>query len=636
MYTQAALKQPRRLREDLIGELLAGRYRIEHKLGEGAMGAVYRARHVKVGRLFAIKVLHAHLLDEHKLARRFEREAELAGRLHHPNVIGVVDVSETPDGRCYLVMDYVEGMNLASILTRAPMPAPRIIPLVRQLLEGLYHAHEAGLIHRDFKPENVLVEKDDHGREVPRIVDFGISILRDGGASSDGAGRLTTDGLVLGTPHYMAPEQAIDDPIDHRIDLFALGIVVYEMLCGRLPFDGTGAEVARANMLLDPPPIAQRVPHLQVDPLLEAFARRLMAKDRNHRPATAKHARELLDLIQSDRVAAATALGVPATASADAPAAARTSHVSPPPHARTSSRQEAPTIPGTPARGASLQPGSARQAISVDPLRRSAAPTSSRRHWRIAGGLGLAVAAAIAVLLVAAGDGKRATPPEAQQLAMAVPQTPAAAAPVAAAEPAAREPARAPTTPARPPEVAGGTVAPAVFDAGSGIAIQVQLAVSPIPMKPAPAAPAPAPVAPATAPAPRAAKPEPSASERAKRAALEPDLASTTMSSGASRPDAAKATAERGHGRPAPAEAPAESPAPTQGDANQRLLAEYRQLNSELTALEQVQGSATTQDLWQLYRHVGYYAAIQDDSKRQTLIANLATIRAELAKRKQR
>ena len=164
------------------------------------------------------------------------------------------------------------------------MPPQRVIHLTRQLLEGLYHAHEQGLIHRDFKPENVIVERDTHGAEVPRIVDFGIAILREGGDSTDGPGRLTTNGLVLGTPHYMAPEQAVADPIDHRIDLFALGIMVYEMLCGKLPFDGTGAEVARANLLLDPPPIAERVPYLDVDPLLEAFARRLMAKKRDAAP----------------------------------------------------------------------------------------------------------------------------------------------------------------------------------------------------------------------------------------------------------------------------------------------------------------------------------------------------------------
>ncbi|HEY6175253.1 MAG TPA: serine/threonine-protein kinase, partial [Kofleriaceae bacterium] len=296
--------------DSLVGRVLAERYQILHRLGEGAMGAVYKARHVKVGRLFAVKVLHARTLEDSKVVKRFEREAELAGRLRHPNVIGVVDVGEIDNTR-YMVMDFVEGPDLAKLLDEAPMPPERIIRLVRQMLEGLYHAHEQGLIHRDFKPENVIVERDPHGGELPRIVDFGIALLREGGDAGDGTGRLTTNGLVLGTPHYMAPEQAVADPIDHRIDLFAMGIVIYEMLCGRLPFDGSGAEVARANLLLDPPPIHQRVPHLVVDPLLEAFSRRLMAKKRDARPATARAARELLDLIERDRIAAAAALGVP-------------------------------------------------------------------------------------------------------------------------------------------------------------------------------------------------------------------------------------------------------------------------------------------------------------------------------------
>jgi serine/threonine-protein kinase len=305
--------------DKLLGQILAERYHVLQRLGEGAMGVVYKARHVKVGRMFAVKVLHPRMLADPKVVRRFEREAELAGRLHHPNVIGVVDVGEV-DGTRYMVMDFAEGPDLAKLLDEAPMTPERIIGLVRPMLEGLYHAHEHGLIHRDFKPENVIIERDSHGVEVPRIVDFGIALLRDGGDSVDGAGRLTTNGLVLGTPHYMAPEQAVADPIDHRIDLFALGIVVYEMLSGRLPFDGSGAEVARANLLIDPPPIRQRVKHLEVDPLLEAFARRLMAKKRTARPATAKAARELLDLIEHDRGAAAAQLGVPVARSGRAAA----------------------------------------------------------------------------------------------------------------------------------------------------------------------------------------------------------------------------------------------------------------------------------------------------------------------------
>src|SRR4051812_44377774 len=160
--------------DKLVGQTLANRYLIESRLGEGAMGAVYRAKHVKVGRAFAVKVLHPRLLEDRKVLQRFEREAELAGRLRHPNVIGVVDVGETGDGLRYMVMDFAEGPDLASLLSEAPFPPQRVMTLTRQMLEGLYHAHEAGLIHRDFKPENVIVERDSHNAEVPRIVDFGI------------------------------------------------------------------------------------------------------------------------------------------------------------------------------------------------------------------------------------------------------------------------------------------------------------------------------------------------------------------------------------------------------------------------------------------------------------------------------
>ena len=300
--------------DKLIGEVLASRYQIEARLGEGAMGSVYKARHVKVGRPFAVKVLHPRLLEDQKQLQRFEREAELAGRLHHPNVIGVVDVGETSDGLRYMVMDFAEGHDLAWLISEAPMAPERVIHLTRQMLEGLYHAHEEGLIHRDFKPENVIIERDSHDEEVPRIVDFGIAILREGGEFTGGAGRLTTNGLVLGTPHYMAPEQAVNDPIDHRIDLFALGIMIYEMLCGKLQFDGHGAKVARANLMLDPPLIADRVPYLEVDPLLEALSRKMMQKNPDDRPATAKAAREILDLIVKDRQAAAAMLNVPLAA----------------------------------------------------------------------------------------------------------------------------------------------------------------------------------------------------------------------------------------------------------------------------------------------------------------------------------
>src|SRR5262249_22020300 len=318
------------------------------------------------------------------------------GRLRHPNVVGVVDVGETADGFRYMVMDFAEGDDLATLLNEAPMPAQRVIHLTRQMLEGLYHAHEAGLIHRDFKPENVIVEKDEHGTEVPRIVDFGIAILREGGDSTSANGRLTTNGLVLGTPHYMAPEQAVADPVDHRIDLFALGIVIYEMLSGKLPFDGTGAEVARANLMLDPPAIAKRVPYLEVDPLLEAFARKLLAKSRDMRPPTAKAARELLDLIERDRPAAAAALGVPLEVGTRPPAV--TAPVEPPPPvSETLPAISAPIAALPMAKAVAIpEPTAAQRNIVTDPM----ADRRSSGLAIVAGIVALVIVAVVVVLIV--------------------------------------------------------------------------------------------------------------------------------------------------------------------------------------------------------------------------------------------
>jgi len=320
--------------ESLLGEVIASRYCIEAHLGHGTMGTVYRARHIKLGRMFAIKILHPRLLGDDNIRRRFDREAELAGSLHHPNVVSVVDTGETPDGLCYLVMDYAEGATLLALLGElAPMPGPRVIALVSQLCAGLEHAHERGLIHRDFKPENVIVERARDGVDIPKIVDFGVAILRDDAVSTR-SDRLTSFGLVLGTPHYMAPEQATGAPIDHRIDLFALGVMTFEMLTGRPPYDGDGVDLALANLVQATPVMSVRVPGLRVDPLLEAFTRMLMMKPRDARPATAKAARDLIELIGRDRPAAAAALGVEleGTPAAPAPPRAKPAPASPPAH----------------------------------------------------------------------------------------------------------------------------------------------------------------------------------------------------------------------------------------------------------------------------------------------------------------
>jgi serine/threonine protein kinase len=289
---------------DLVGVTIGNRYVVEQKLGVGSTGVVYRAHHTRLTRLFALKVLHRGLLADDKAVRRFEREAQLAGALAHPNVVSVVDVG-IHDGVPYLAMEHAEGASLASLIAEGPMPAARVIGILGQLCFGLAHAHERSIIHRDLKPENVIVEAAG-GVETPRIADFALAILREVGDAE----RLTAAGVVLGTPAYMAPEHATGAGLDHRVDLYALGVICFQMLTGVLPFAGSNVEIAMASFRDPPPAMAARVPGLVVDPLLEALTRALLEKKPEARPRDANEVRELLDLIETDRDAAAARLGV--------------------------------------------------------------------------------------------------------------------------------------------------------------------------------------------------------------------------------------------------------------------------------------------------------------------------------------
>jgi hypothetical protein len=278
---------------DLIGVTIADRYVIEQKLGVGPLGVVYRAHHTKLTRLFAIKLLHRGLLANTASVQRFGREAALAGALRHLNVVGVVDVG-IHDGLPFLAMDHADGVPLSQLLG-APMPPRRAIGLLRQLCAGLAHAHDQNLIHRDLKPDNVIIEMtlDD---EIPRIADFGTAILRDAGTGE----RLTAAGVVLGTPAYMAPEQALSRPIDHRADLYALGVLAYQMLTGVLPFTGSGVDIAVANAQHAVPAMSVRVPGLDVEPRLEALVRSLLEKVPSARPPDANAVRRALELLDQE------------------------------------------------------------------------------------------------------------------------------------------------------------------------------------------------------------------------------------------------------------------------------------------------------------------------------------------------
>ncbi|MEO6776427.1 MAG: serine/threonine-protein kinase [Kofleriaceae bacterium] len=290
-----------------VGAIVLERYRVEAELGAGAMGVVYRARHTKLDRLVALKVMHEHLMHEPSLMSRFQREAKVAARLAHPNVAAVLDVGETEDRKQVIVLELVEGTSLDEIMDEFPLAPERIVRFVAHLLRGLDHAHAMGLVHRDLKPDNVIVERDASGAETARIVDFGIATLVENDGTLE---KLTGTGMIIGTPLYMAPEQARAEPVDHRADLYALGIMLYEMLSGTSPFAGSAMEVAVAKMDKDPPPIAERAPGVAVDPVLAAFMAKLIARKPDQRFATARDALDVIETYRRDRDAAAALLGV--------------------------------------------------------------------------------------------------------------------------------------------------------------------------------------------------------------------------------------------------------------------------------------------------------------------------------------
>jgi eukaryotic-like serine/threonine-protein kinase len=273
--------------DPLVGVTLAERYTIEECIGEGGMGRVYRAVHTRMTRHFAIKVLYGDLAADDTNRARFQREGEAACRLSHPNLIAMVDIGQTPGGLLYLVMEYVDGRSLGQLIhDHAPFDTDRAANLLRQMASGLEHAHGRGLVHRDFKPDNVLVVETEDG-EMAKILDFGIARITEEGTAK----QLTVEGMLMGTPAFMSPEQAMGKPVDHRADLFSLGMVLYEMATGVLPFDGDSMAVLRQNLALDPPPMSARC-SVPVEPRFEAVAARLLAKDPGNR---FQSARELID-----------------------------------------------------------------------------------------------------------------------------------------------------------------------------------------------------------------------------------------------------------------------------------------------------------------------------------------------------
>ncbi|HEY5440828.1 MAG TPA: serine/threonine-protein kinase [Gemmatimonadaceae bacterium] len=255
--------------DSLIGRVLADRYHILKRIGEGGMGRVYLGEHVKMNRQCAIKVMSPALVNDAESAARFAREASNAARIIHPNVAAVFDYGES-DGLIYLVMEFVDGEPLARVLTReAPLALDRALDLASQIADGLGAAHELGIVHRDLKPDNILVSRTRTGREIAKVVDFGIAK-----AIQEGVGEgLTHTGQVIGTPEFMSPEQLLGDPVDARSDLYALGCILYLMLTASPPFDAPTREQMIKRRL------SEDAPHVhEIDPALPDSVARIVAR----------------------------------------------------------------------------------------------------------------------------------------------------------------------------------------------------------------------------------------------------------------------------------------------------------------------------------------------------------------------
>ncbi len=263
----------------LIGREIVGRYRIKTKLGEGGMGAVFKAEQISLKRVVALKLLKPELVSSAPLLRRFNAEAEAVAKLNHPNTVGIYDFGQDSDGTLFIAMEYVEGKSLrAMLIAEGPFSAQRALPITGQIAASLSDAHAVGIIHRDLKPDNIMLQERGRQRDVVRVLDFGIAKLRDDSRMTQQS--MTQAGDVLGTPQYMSPEQIRGEEIDGRADVYSLGAMLYEMLTGRMVFEAGSLVALLSKHLLDQPePPSRRRPDLRISPELDELVMSCLAKE---------------------------------------------------------------------------------------------------------------------------------------------------------------------------------------------------------------------------------------------------------------------------------------------------------------------------------------------------------------------
>ncbi len=270
----------------LLGRVVAGKFAIEEHVGGGAMGEVFRARHVVLDTAIALKIMRPDIAKDPMFKQRFYREAKAASRLDHPNSVRVIDFGVEPDGLVYLAMEFLHGRDLLSVLREEwPFPDSRIVDLLVQTLGAVAVAHDLGIVHRDLKPENIMISRNVDGTERAIVMDFGLAKERQ---VSDEIKKLTATGIVLGTPEFMSPEQLRGKPLDPRTDVYSLGLIAYEMLTGKLPFIGrTQQEIMIARLRSEPQPIRASRPDLNFSAGIEKVLLRSMEREPAERYQTA-------------------------------------------------------------------------------------------------------------------------------------------------------------------------------------------------------------------------------------------------------------------------------------------------------------------------------------------------------------
>ena len=305
--------QPIDPEDPLIGTLLAGRYQVIRRIGEGGMGLVYQGRHQDIDKPVAIKVLRDDLSRRPDVVARFRQEAKSASRIGHENIVDVSDFGETRYGSSYFVMEFLEGEDLANVLGReVTVDAERSCWIVLQCCRALGAAHSKQIVHRDIKPENIFLIDRDGAKDFVKIVDFGIAKMGDIETEGEPGRKLTKTGMIFGTPEYMSPEQAAGKDLDHRVDVYALGVILYECLTGRVPFVGdTFMGVLTQHLFSDPPPIIEMNPKAQVSAELELVIAKALAKEPDRRYQDTAELAEAIECALDGRVSRATAMTPP-------------------------------------------------------------------------------------------------------------------------------------------------------------------------------------------------------------------------------------------------------------------------------------------------------------------------------------